>query len=67
MDKYFKNRMEGAMKDAADIQRELYEKRGVELPPGVVGEMGLSLFQSRMWLAMMNNDEYPDDPSDMFR
>lgn len=59
----FKRRLESAMQDGADIAEDLADDRDVPLPPEIVGQMGLTLFQARVGVLQMNPDEgydYPD-------
>lgn len=56
MSDLFKRRLEGAMEDAADVAEDMATDRGVPMDPGMVGKMGLALFQARMTLLFHNVD-----------
>lgn len=60
---YVARRMDRALDKAFDIAESKAEERGVMVPPDIVGQMALQIFQARFTLAMSKVDEadLPDD------
>lgn len=59
-------RMESAMNDAVDMALEIEQDRGVSLPPQIVGQAGMQMFQARLAIMMSSEDVDGlfDDPTD---
>lgn len=58
-----RRRMDSSMDHALAKAREVEQEEGITIPPSIVGQMALAMFQARMSLLFRSNGEY-DLPAD---